>query len=374
MKQRQEPVAARWLRGPLQALLITFLILGMVTGCTVNRPPAEELEQGNDIGAGNNVEEPVPIRVMVGNDIPSAVVEYATEYVSYQIDCHNSTGRKLPYSITEGRITGLSPVNTGTADQVKHITMWLLEYRLLPDDATHVPLIGGRRMEQLDGSNWMTEWSSRGQPYLLLEHMYETEAWRPICITNTGEISHEFRTPEMLEYYGNQFTAAAVELYDKIEGRKSVVLEAPVLTPDMGVGVGVSVDYADDELLVFHGWFGLFIYDLKQEKIAFAADLEKALGTASVQGSEGADVCVSADGSLVQLYFLPDPERGRPEKAYYVDTGTGSCSYGDYVPLSMYFCHTEELWERIAHGTVGELVYTHGEKGWRLFADWEWES
>lgn len=103
-----------------------------------------------------------------------------------------------------------------------------------------------------------------------------------------------------------------------------------------------------------------------------AADLKEAVGTTIILGSEGADVCVSADGSTVQLFFYPDPAQGSPEKAYYIDSRTGNCSYGDYVHLSMYFLHTEELWERISHGTVGELVYTYGGSSWKLFADWDW--
>lgn len=170
---------------PLQAILITFLIFGVVTGCAANK----ELEAGNDVSAGNILKGPVPITVMVGDDIPSAVVDYATEYIRYQIDYHNRGGMKSSYSITEGRITGLSPVNTGTADLVKNISLWLLEYRLLLDNAAHVSSTNGIAMEQINGRNWITEWGSLGQPYLLLVLDYETESWRPICVTSTDVIS-----------------------------------------------------------------------------------------------------------------------------------------------------------------------------------------
>jgi len=73
----------------------------------------------------------------------------------------------------------------------------------------------------------------------------------------------------------------------------------------MSVGTGVISDYIDDERLIFHGYFGFFVYGLKAEKITFAADLEKAVGTTIIQGSEGVAVRVSTDGNIMQLYFYP---------------------------------------------------------------------
>ena len=55
------------------------------------------------------------------------------------------------------------------------------------------------------------------------------------------------------------------------------------------------------------------VYDLRESKVTFAADLEKALGTTSIQGSEGVGVSVSADGGTVQLYFHPDPAKREPD-------------------------------------------------------------
>jgi len=76
-----------------------------------------------------------------------------------------------------------------------------------------VALAGGMRME--DG--WLTEWSSAGQPYLLLlcELNGAEESWQRICVTYTDMITQDYGTPEMLEEYGNEFTAAAMELYKK---------------------------------------------------------------------------------------------------------------------------------------------------------------
>jgi hypothetical protein len=45
---------------------------------------------------------------------------------------------------------------------------------------------------------------------------YGTNAsWQRVCVTNTDAITQEYGTPEMLERYGSEFTAAAMELYKK---------------------------------------------------------------------------------------------------------------------------------------------------------------
>lgn len=159
------------------------------------------------------------------------------------------------------------------------------------------------------------------------------------------------------------------------------------LSEDTGIGIGVFIDYADDNVLVFHGEFGLFVYDLKAEKIIFSADLEKSIGTTIIQGSEpSAIIRVSADGSTVQLY-----NSDNPDVTYYIDTADGTYSVGKYKELEDYFeygafngyayiqfddgtkgemsCSVES-----PVGTVGNLRYLRGEKEWRLFENWNWAS
>jgi beta-lactamase regulating signal transducer with metallopeptidase domain len=149
------------------------------------------------------------IRWDAAADVPQPVRDYAVDYMRKQIEYYNSLG----YNITDAKITAMTRMNTGTASLTKVIEMWLLEYRLLPENANKVALAGGMRME--DG--WLTEWSSAGQPYLLLlcELNGAEESWQRICVTYTDMITQDYGTPEMLEEYGNEFTAAAMELYKK---------------------------------------------------------------------------------------------------------------------------------------------------------------
>jgi len=151
----------------------------------------------------------INIRWEASGDVPQPVRDYAADYVREQIEYYNSLG----YNITDAKITALTHMNTGTASLTKAIRMWRLEYRLLPDDAGKVVLAGGMKME--DG--WLTEWGSAGQPYLLLvcDDTGTEASWQRVCVTNTDVITQEYGTHEMLERYGSEFTAAAMELYKK---------------------------------------------------------------------------------------------------------------------------------------------------------------
>jgi hypothetical protein len=423
----------------------------------------------------------INIKWEASDDVPQPVRDYAADYVREQVEYYNSLG----YNITDAKITAVTLVNTGTASLTKAVEMWRLEYRLLPDDADKVVLAGGMNME--DG--WLTEWGSTGQPYLVLacDDAGTERTWRRVCVTNTDVIEQEYGTPEMLKQYGNEFTAAAMELYKKsleirtigqvpavytrreelghtavqkvaellvtkllndlkteqdgrtfiitdwknisvsadrvydawvvagdVEvryegllspigdsstvpqgeyvsvsigerylrhedgvytlslsaGERRAVLEPPLLTPDMSTGIGVIPDYEDGGILIFHGYFGLFVYDLKAEKITFAADLKKAVGSDIIQGSEGAAVRVSADGHTIQLFYYP--EQGEPKMAYTIDARIGSYTYGEYAPIDPCFSTPDELYGRFSGSTLGELAYTDGQKSFPLLSDWVW--
>jgi hypothetical protein len=445
------------------------------------------------VGYSENMEElrgAVDIRWEASGEVPQSVRDYAVDYVREQVEYYNSlafnmSDASLAFNIIDAKITALTVVNTGAASLTKAVGMWRLEYRLLPEDAGKVVLAGGMKME--DG--WLTEWGSAGQPYLVLacDDAGTERTWQRVCVTNTDVITQDYGTPEMLERYGNKFTAAAMELYKKnleiraigqvpavytrkeelghtavqkvaellvtellndlkteqagrtfvltdwknlsvsadrvydawvvagdVEvryegflspvgdsgtvpqgeyvsvslgerylrnedgvytlslsaGEQRAILEPPLLAPDMSVGVGVIPDYADDELLIFHGYFGLFIYDLKAGKITLAADLQKAVGTTIIQGSEGAAVRVSADGNAMQLFYYT--EQGEPKMAYTIDSHTGSYTYGEYAPIDPCFFPPDELYGRFSGPTLGELSYTDGQKSFLLFASWDW--
>ena len=160
----------------------------------------------------------IPIELKVDKDIPNAVIAYAKDYIAQQIDAYHSAWPEIApgCSITEAKITGLTQMNTGTAGLNTSVNLYLLEYRLLVSGNIDSVLVGGMSYKEIDGENWLTEWSSVGQPHLLLycDDSGTEPVWDRIRVTNAEEI-YQYNTPEMLEQYGNFYTAAAMELYNQ---------------------------------------------------------------------------------------------------------------------------------------------------------------
>lgn len=69
----------------------------------------------------------------------------------------------------------------------------------------------------------------------------------------------------------------------------------------------VQLDYASDNRIIFHGYFGLFVYDLTDEKIIRSIDLESNNLNYN-QGDNYCDVSVSKDGNIVQLHDISSEE------------------------------------------------------------------
>lgn len=77
---------------------------------------------------------------------------------------------------------------------------------------------------------------------------------------------------------------------------------APKLLPGQSIGVDmVNLDYASDDIVIFHDYFGLFVYDLNSKKIIRSLDLNP-IGCTATQGDNYCDVTVSADGNTIQLH------------------------------------------------------------------------
>lgn len=70
------------------------------------------------------------------------------------------------------------------------------------------------------------------------------------------------------------------------------------------VAVGMAdLDYASDDIVIFHSYFGLFIYDLNSLQIIRSLDL-KPLNCTALQGDDYCEVTVSTDGNTVQLHRM----------------------------------------------------------------------
>ena len=198
------------------------------------------IEKRSSENSGTN-SNAIVITVEIDGNIPQAAIDNAVDYVSIQADNYKELGENPPsgaggYTITDAKITGLTQINTGTAGLTTGYNMYLLEYRLRPDYPENVVLAGGMQLVEIDGEAWITEWGSTGQPYLLLkwDDSGAETVWQRICVTNTDVITVEYGTPEMLERYGDKFTAAAIELHmrfldEQKTSAQSEALEAAIV-------------------------------------------------------------------------------------------------------------------------------------------------
>ena len=84
-----------------------------------------------------------------------------------------------------------------------------------------------------------------------------------------------------------------------------------------------DIDYADSDKIVFHYLDGLFVYDLKTEKIKRTFDLQKFNCAPHQQGSNGLNVTVSKDGrqALLVNYGPEDEIRGFKNYIIHLDSG-----------------------------------------------------
>jgi hypothetical protein len=166
--------------------------------------------------------------------VPEPVLQAAMKLARTMLDYYEEG---CGYVFDEAKLTGITQINTGTAGLTEAVNLYLVEYRFLPAADQEIMLAGGMTME--DG--YLTEWGSTGQPYLLMlvEDVDGGEHWTKICTTNTDTILTEYGTPEMLEKYGNAYTAAAVELRAKAREQQSLLdprgfsVASPASNPEM---------------------------------------------------------------------------------------------------------------------------------------------
>ena len=175
--------------------------------------------------------------------VPEPVAQYALEVAQQELDYYELS---CGYVFDDARITAITYIGTGTVGLWDGYNLYRLEWRFRPAEGEEILPVGGMTME--DGC--ITERGSAGQPYVLVgwkqHNGYET--WERICVTNTDEIETEYGTPEMIEKYGNAYTAAAVELRAKARKQQS-------LLDPRGFSVASS---ASDPALIGQDWAKAF--------------------------------------------------------------------------------------------------------------------
>ncbi len=151
-------------------------------------------------------------------EVPDAVADYAIDIAKKELEYLE---QDCGYVFDDARITAITYIDTGTVGLWEGYNLYRLEWRFHPAEGEEIMLVGGMTME--DG--YLTEWGSAGQPYILIgwNGSNGVDSWERICVTNTDVIETEYGTPEMIEKYGNAYTAAAVELRAKAREQQSLL-------------------------------------------------------------------------------------------------------------------------------------------------------
>lgn len=144
----------------------------------------------------------------------------------------------------------------------------------------------------------------------------------------------------------------------------------PKIDKTQTIGTEVSIDYEDKDLLVFHGYFGLFVYDLKEQKMLEMLDL-KSIGCNEMQGDSMCQVFVSKDGTQIYLCPLENNEHKEMYVYKWKEASLDKTEY-DLKDKDLFERDSEAVGgnlEEGSSGTIGELQYVTGEKKIQLFAD-----
>lgn len=145
-----------------------------------------------------------------------------------------------------------------------------------------------------------------------------------------------------------------------VDFKKAKISSEQPLGADM-----VNLDYASDEIIIFHDYFGLFIYNLDEGKITNSIDLE-AIGCNKTQGDEFCEVSVRNDGKIVQLHNISS------EDMYVYSVENQTLMKRDYIPLNNSFklVKTQDIInETTGLYSYGAVKFQDGEFGYLTLKD-----
>ncbi|WP_246552286.1 M56 family metallopeptidase [Vallitalea pronyensis] len=165
----------------------------------------------------------------------------------------------------------------------------------------------------------------------------------------------------------------------------------PIWSVNQNIGADMAfLDFASDDIVIFHGYFGLFVYDIKSRQIIRSLDL-KPLKCNYTQGDYYCDVSVSMDGNIVQLHPMNSKnmfvytvsDNTLYEKTYKpmdkpfssqfvsIDEVINSKKFGNYSFEVVRFDTGEYGYLQTSDWTLGSLTYVRGDMVYTLFTEKE---
>ena len=132
------------------------------------------------------------------------------------------------------------------------------------------------------------------------------------------------------------------------------------LTQSTGADI-VELNYASGDRVIFHGYFGLFVYDLNTERITHSLNL-KSIGCHFTQGDAYCEVSVSQEGNIVQLHPMNSDEM------YVYDIENNTLKQMKYKPMENSFKITpnDNFGEGVGYETV---KFSNGDVGYLRYID-----
>lgn len=196
----------------------------------------------------------------------------------------------------------------------------------------------------------------------------------------TTQQVNEQNTNEM----GGQTTPEPVKERD--EKTESLEPVAVKWTSDQTLGADFPIlDYASEDRVIFHGYFGLFVYDISTQQMFRSVDLVP-IGCQDTQGDNFCEVIVSGDGNTVTLHPLSSEymyvytvSDNTLKKVPYQETGNKPFNIvpiseaisdpysGNYSYTAAKFDNGEFGYLQASDWNLGSLQYVRGDKVYRLF-------
>lgn len=146
---------------------------------------------------------------------------------------------------------------------------------------------------------------------------------REAAAEEDGYLPQDSLSPELTEdngMSGSSIESGSQEFSFQVAYRDIISVPVPVMTGNTSLGAdGAILDYADEDKIIFHGYFGLYIYSASAGETIGTVDL-RALGCGDTQGDNTCQIFVSKDGSKVYFYPLggiSGVKNSSPENAIY---------------------------------------------------------
>lgn len=167
----------------------------------------------------------------------------------------------------------------------------------------------------------------------------------------------------------NNDTVNNQRYYEGIPGQTPLESRAAQWSLDKALGADmVSLDYASDDMVIFHGYFGMFVYDVNSRQLIRSLDLTP-INCHFTQGDNYCEVSVSTDGSTVQLHPISS------ENMYVYNISDNTLMKTAYGKTDAYFSSFVPTDKVIVSETAGTHSYQAvkfdtGEYGYLHTSDW----